>query len=527
MTEATDQRVIQAMRNPGFYDHPVERVELIETHISLIFLAGDFAYKVKKPVNFGFLDFSTLAKRRHYCHEELRLNRRFAPRLYLAVKRIGGSRDAPGLDRQPALEYAVKMRRFPQDRQLDRMLAAGRLEARHIKAFAAQIAELHHRALPVSADQPYGSPGSIIAPMLENFAQLGPLLHASASGQQLARLEQWTQHAFAALQETLRQRKTDGFIRECHGDAHLANMAWFDDQPLLFDCIEFNENLRWIDVINDIAFLVMDLDDRGETGLGWEFLNHYLQETGDYRGLTLLNFYRVYRAMVRAKVTGLRLDQGHLDEGRRRQTAQLLQSYLDLAERYTVPQATPLIITHGFSGAGKTTFARQLATVHGAIHLRSDVERKRLHGLPATAKSGSPVGGGIYSAQAFAGSYTRLRDSADTLLRSGYPVIVDATFIKRQQRQLFSRLARQLQVPLLILDFPLADQELRRRIRARQAGTDASEATVAVLDYQLEQHEPLSAAEQQRALRVQPDTGAEEISARLRTRADPGHSATP
>jgi hypothetical protein len=294
-------------------------------------------------------------------------------------------------------------------------------------------------------------------------------------------------------------------------------MAWVDDRPLLFDCIEFTENLRWIDVINDIAFLVMDLDDREQAKLGWSFLNRYLQETGDYQGLTLLNFYKVYRAMVRAKVTCLRLAQGHLNETQRSHAEKLFQSYLDLAEHYTLAQDTPLIITHGFSGSGKTTFSAQLARVHGGIHIRSDIERKRLHGLAATAESESPIDGGIYGAQAFADTYSRLRDIACMVLRSGLPAIVDATFIRQQQRELFSRLAEELHVPLIILDFPLAEEGLRQRIeqRVRGAMKDASEATVEVLDYQLEHEEPLTTIEKQLIIRVHPDTTAKAVTASL------------
>lgn len=520
--------IVQAMSEPSFYDHPVGEVELIETHISWVFLAGDFAYKVKKPVNFGFLDFSTLAKRRHYCQEELRLNRRFAPELYLGVKQIGGSLIAPSFDKKPALEYAVKMRRFPQNCQLDRMLAANQLHAWHITEFATKIAELHQLALSAEAEKSYGDPGSVIIPLLENFKQIRPLLRGSDAGvrgsdagEQLAKLEQWTRKSFENLKPALRQRKTKGFIRECHGDVHLANMAWVDDQPLLFDCIEFTENLSWIDVINDIAFLVMDLDDREQAKLGWSFLNRYLQETGDYQGLALLNFYKVYRAMVRAKVICLRLAQGHLNETERSRAEKLFQSYLDLAGHYTLSQATPLIITHGFSGSGKTTFSAQLATAYGGIHIRSDVERKRLHGLAATAESESPIDGGIYNAQAFADTYSRLREIADMVLRSGSPAIVDATFIRQQQRELFSRLAEELRVPLIILDFPLAEEGLRRRIEQRVQGAtkDASEATVEVLDYQLEHEEPLTATEKQLAIRVHPDTTAEAVTELLRKRS--------
>jgi predicted kinase len=305
-------------------------------------------------------------------------------------------------------------------------------------------------------------------------------------------------------------------------------MAWFDGQPLLFDCIEFNENLRWIDVANDIAFLVMDLDDREQATLGWSFLNRYLLETGDYQAVTLLNFYKMYRAMVRAKVICLRLAQGHLNERQRHQSETLFKSYLDLADQYTLSQVTPLIITHGLSGSGKTTFSSQLARVHGGIHLRSDVERKRLHGLAATAESESSVGCGIYNAKAFAETYSRLLDLASVVLDAGSPVIVDATFIRKHQRELFSRLAEELKVPLVFLDFPLEEEVLRLRIEQRAQGErgDASEATVEVLEYQLRHEEPLTTIEQQLAIRVEPDTTAESVTDALRKQIFSGRSVS-
>jgi aminoglycoside phosphotransferase family enzyme/predicted kinase len=512
--------IVQAMSEPLFYDHPVAEVELIETHISWVFLAGDFAYKVKKPLNLGFLDFSTLAKRRYYCQEELRLNQRFTSRLYLSLTQIGGSLDAPAINKQPALEYAVKMRRFPQNQQLDRMLSAEQLSVRHIMAFAAKIAALHQDTPAAEAGTVYGNADSVIAPALENYKQLRPLVKDSGAAELLAMLEQWTRKSFEALKPTIDQRKAKGFIRECHGDVHLANMAWFDEQPLLFDCIEFNENLRWIDVANDIAFLLMDLDDRGQANLGWSFLNRYLLETGDYQSVILLNFYKSYRAMVRAKVICMRLAQGYLNETQTSRAETLYKSYLALAEQYTLSHVTPLIISHGLSGSGKTTFCTLLARVFGAIHLRSDVERKRLYGLSPTAASESPIGGAIYSAKAFAGTYDRLRDIAGVVLRTGMPAIIDATFIKKDQRELFSRLAKDLQISLVLLDFPLSEAELRRRIaqRSRGAADDASEATLEVLEYQIEHEEPLTTIERQLAIRVSPDTTPETVAAAIRER---------
>jgi aminoglycoside phosphotransferase family enzyme/predicted kinase len=515
MKTVAANRLIQAMQKPTFYDHSVEQVELIETHISWVFLAGDFAYKVKKPVAFGFLDFSTLAKRHHYCLEEVRLNRRFAPQLYLDVKKIGGDPACIEMDGSPALDYAIRMRRFEQKDQLDRVLADGRLSVQMLVRFASMIASFHRTSPVAEAEQSYGAPQSIIGPALENFSQIRPLLPALEL-RQLTVLEKWSCKSCDDLYAFMRQRKTNGFIRECHGDVHLANMAWIDDEPILFDCIEFNDNLRWIDVINDIAFLVMDLDDRGQTKLGWHFLNRYLQESGDYEGLRLLRFYKVYRAMVRAKVTCMRLAQAGLSDAERKYDLSLYHSYLDLASSYTAKPSKRLIITHGLSGSGKSTFVRELAASCGAIHLQSDRERKRLYGHAATADSHSPPGGGIYSAQANAATYERLEQLASIALAAGYPVIVDATFLKTTQRDLLRRLAADLHLPLIIIDFIAPEAELRRRIQQRAIeGVDSSDANAGVLNYQLTEQQPLDENEQRQAITVCPETTLAEVAASL------------
>ncbi|HEY5674149.1 MAG TPA: AAA family ATPase [Malonomonas sp.] len=518
MSEQTDNRLIHAMQKPSCYDHPVTRVELIETHISWIFLAGDYAYKVKKPVNFGFLDFSTLEKRQHYCLEELRLNRRFAPQLYLDVVVIGGNPLSPRLHSRPALEYAVKMRRFEQSAQLDRLLDAGELSAKQINQFAVMLAEIHKNAPVASKDAPFGSPAAIRAPIEENFKQIRPLLPATEHPQ-LKTLELWSLTELKRLRELLMQRKAAGFIRECHGDIHLANIAWFDAQPLLFDCIEFNENLRWIDVISDSAFLLMDLDDRGEAKLGWCFLNRYLQESGDYQGLQLLRCYKVYRALVRAKVLCLRLAQAGLNSAEHAEDLARYHGYLQLAESYTTLPARALIITQGLSGSGKSSVARLLAEELGAIHLQSDRERKRLYGLAANADSSSTVAGGIYSASAHEATYAQLQKLAETVLAAGYPVIVDATFLLQAQRDCFRLLSERLQVPLIILAFSVPEAELRRRIQQRSAaGTDVSEANLQVLDLQLASQQPLNQVERQLTLNITPETNIAEIGRLLTER---------
>jgi len=501
--------LIQALQDPGCYPHPVADVQLLETHISWVLLAGEYAYKIKKPLNLGFLDFSTLKKRRHYCEEELRLNRRLAPALYLDVQGIAGSADRPRFtdpNSPEVFEYAVRMRRFPQHARLDCQLDAGRLTSRDMDEVAQRVAEFHRCAPHADADSRYGEPDTVQAPVRENFAQIDALLSRETDRRALARLADHAEHQFQALRPLLGQRKARGAIRECHGDLHLANLARLASGITAFDCIEFDPALRWIDVMSEAAFLVMDLQHRGHPDLAYRFLNAYLQHTGDYQGVAVLPYYLAYRAMVRAKVAAIESAQHH--EGT---PSPEYYAYTELARRLGDPARGAVILTHGFSGSGKTWLSQQLVEMLPAVRVRSDVERKRLFDLSAEADSGSAVGGGIYSTQAGNRTYGRLAEVARAVAKTGYPVLVDATFLERDRRRPFLELAGELDVPFAIVDCRAPERELHRRVAGRTG--DASEADLTVLKRQLQTHEPLDAGESALTLRV--DTGAPVDAAEL------------
>lgn len=513
--------LIEALLRPECYSHPVESVELVETHISWVLLTGQYAYKIKKPVDLGFLDFSTLDKRQHFCEEELRLNRRLAPQIYLGVVPVAGTAYQPRLGGAgETIEYAVKMRQFAQEMQLDRVLVRGDLRPAHIDSLAEALARFHGSILVAGHGMPFGEPAAVLAPMQENFEQIRPRVDASLH-EALSRLERWTQSRYQRLALLLAERKRTGFVRECHGDAHLANMALLGNEVVLFDCLEFNDNLRWIDVISELAFAAMDLDDRGREDLAWRLINRYLEHTGDYAGLRLLRFYQVYRALVRAKVAAIRLGQSDIEAHSRERSAQDLRSYLALAERYTHSGKPALLITHGLSGSGKSFITQELAESLGAIRLRSDVERKRLHGLSAEAHSGSGIASGLYAESATGETYARLAELARIVVQAGLTVIVDATFLKRSQRAIFAALANALGIPFAVLSMRAPERVLRERIAMRDAsGRDASEAGVEVLAHQLLNHEPIE--NEERAFVVEVDTenprARETLLSTLRTR---------
>jgi len=485
--------LIDSLQKPDLFDHPVLQFEVLETHISWVLLTGYYAYKIKKPVNFGFIDFSTLEKRRHFCHEEIRLNRRLAPQIYIDVVSITGTPDQPELDTgSPAIEYAVRMKQFAQDSLLPNILATRGIEPERMDELANTVAGFHARVDIVPDASPYGNLEHISQPVLENFKQIRANLDCTQIANTLNALETWSKQQLRTLEAFFVQRKQQGYIRECHGDMHLHNMALVDDKIVIFDCIEFNKNFYLIDVMSEIAFLVMDLEDRQEPQLAQRFLNQYLEHTGDYTGLALLNFYKVYRAMVRAKVDALRASQEKSSTPEYQKTWQDFVGYLGLAERYIKPARPCLLINHGLSGSGKSVISKKIAAQLPAIVIRSDLERKRIHGIDVTQHDIHAVDDGLYTREATEHTYQHLVTQARGLLQCGYTVIIDAANLKHAQRSLFINLAQTLSCPVIVLHFQASEAVLRQRINRRlQDGHDASDATLEVLDHQIKSAEPL------------------------------------
>ena len=497
--EATERRLaaqralVQALCDPACFPHEAGPVRLLETHISFVLLTGGFAYKIKKAVDLGFLDFTTLERRRFFCAEELRLNQRTAPNLYLDVVAVNGTRADPSIGGEgEALEYAVRMREFSQLAVAQAMLARGHLTPQHIDALALEVARFHRDAGIAGPEVEHGSAVVITAAAAQNFEQLRECALPAPCLPLIEALARWSGEEGARLHTSFERRKREGRVREGHGDLHLGNIVLIDGRPQLFDCIEFNPSFRWVDVINDAGFLVMDLYAAGHPRLAARLLNTYLEAGGDYDGAGMLRYYLVYRAVVRAKIALLRARQRSApDEAAA--DLRMLDRYLRLADELSRPPPCFIVITHGLSGSGKTTLTQTLVETAGAVRLRSDVERKRMHGLAASARSGAAVGEGLYSAATTAAVYGRLHELAAGLLAAGQPVIVDATFTQAAEREQFRALAARAGVPFVIADVQAPEHVLRTRLQARVE--DASEADTAVLDHQLRTREPLQAAE--------------------------------
>lgn len=506
-------RLIAALRSPAAYPHPVDRVDLVETHISWVLLAGERAYKIKKPVNFGFVDFSTLDRRHRFCEEEVRLNRRLSPDLYFGVVPVTDSPGgvAIGGTGRP-VEFAVAMRRFPDDALLARVLDRGELTAAHVDQLAETIAAFHAGAAVASKDEPFGSPERVWQPAGENFEHVEPGIDDATVGQ----LRDWSEAEFRARRSDFAARKEGGFVRECHGDMHLGNMLLFDGRVAVFDGIEFNDDLRWIDVLSEVAFALMDLDDRGRPDLASRLLNGYLERTGDYAGASVLPFYLVYRAMVRAKVASIRSTQAGDERERHRAEC---RHHLALADRYARHRRPAVIITHGVSGSGKTTVSQSVLEAVGAIRVRSDVERKRLFGRDPLERG---MGDALYESDATARTYGRLANWAEAIAKAGFPVVIDATFLARSLRNEFRALAERLGVPFAILDVRAEAESIRDRVARRaRAGDDASDADLEVTEAQFRTREVLAEDELGFVIPVEtgrPETVAEAVAAIDRVR---------
>ncbi|HEY9908575.1 MAG TPA: AAA family ATPase [Thermosynechococcaceae cyanobacterium] len=490
MTDTTLPPLIQQMQQPEFYPHAVtEPIDLIQTHVSYVLLTGDYVYKVKKPVNFGFLDFSSLEKRQNFCEEELRLNQRGAAGLYLGVIPLTQAGEAFRLGGDGAVvEFCVKMRQFPQSALFTELFDRGDLTEELLQRLAKTLAEFHAKAEITDEVRSYGEVEAVKLAIDENYAQTAKYIGIAQTQQHFDETKQYTDRLFLEQADLFSQRIADNWVRECHGDVHLRNIALWNDEILLFDCIEFNKPFRFVDVMFDAAYIVMDLDVRDRRDLSNAFLNAYVEQTGDWAGLQVLPLYVSRQSYVRAKVTSFLLDDPSVPESVKQEAAQTAGQYYRLAWEYTQPRQGKLILMAGLSGSGKSTVARQFARQHGAIQIRSDAVRKHLAGVALSAKGGDD----LYTPEMTERTYSRLLELGTNLAAQGYTVILDAKYDRATHRQAAIAQAQAHQIPLQILHCTAPLEVLQARIQQRQ--NDISDVTAAIVAHQA--MEPFSAEEQ-------------------------------
>jgi hypothetical protein len=506
---------------------PGAPVERIDTHISSVLLAGADAFKLKKPLRLPFLDFTTLAARRHFCAEELRINRRTAPQLYVALRPVLGPPDAPRLgraddatDAAQAIDWAVQMHRFDPAQGLDRLAARGELDAALIDQLAQAMAAFH-AALPAPpADQAApGDPDTVWRWAADNLRSLAELAGSGGARHWQAdihRLQDWSTRRFATLRPLMAERHRAGRVRECHGDLHLGNWVRLGGVPVAFDAIEFNAELRWLDPVSDLAFPFMDLLAHGRHDLAWQLVNGWFELSGDYAGAPLLGWFAVYRALVRAKVA--LIEAGQAPAALTSAPLARAEAHLQLALRLAAqggglggePASTPLLIAlGGLSGSGKSTVAQCCAEQLGALRLRSDVERKRLFGMSPRQRpgqAGAPGAERLYSTAATEATYARLFALSRALLGAGLSVVFDAASLRRSERDMRRQLAHDCGARHLLLHCSAPPAVLAARVAARtQRDDDASDADIAVLTRQRGFEEALDPTELADTLQIDTD----------------------
>ena len=506
----TPADLVEMLRDPACYPHATREIRIVETHISWVVLTGAVAYKIKKPVRFSFLDFSTLERRRHFCEEELRLNRRFAPELYLGISRLTRRGDGVRFDaadrHAPILEYAVRLREFARSCELTQLIVRDAITADDLRDFGRDVAAVHAGAQRAAETDHYGSVATVQQAVAANLTELAAIDPPVTERATVATMERSFLARGDVLAPRMQARRRAGRIRECHGDLHAGNVVQLEERLVAFDCIEFDPALRFIDIVSDASFLYMDLRSRQRPDLAYGFLDGWLERTGDHEGLELLRYYAAYRALVRAKVVVLAArarGKDPIDRG----TAAKTTAYLELAARLLAPQRPLLLVMVGMSGSGKSWLSQRLTASLPALRIRSDVERKRLAGLAADAATRSGPGTGLYTPQFNALTYERLNDCARHALRGGENTILDAAFLKHSERAAALRLAAELDVPCLLVACSAPLEVLRRRITQRAGqGTDASEATLEVLERQRGYFESFTSSEEATLVRVDTST---------------------
>ena len=483
----THPKLVPAMFRPEFYPHRPEHVEFVQTHASYIFIAGDYVYKVKKAVNFDFLDFTTIERRRFYCNEELRLNRRLAPDVYLDVLEIGeDERGNIVLGKgERIVDYAVLMRKLPRDRMLQTLLQQGKIDRPIMDVVARKLVDFHAHAATGGNIDEIGGVETMHRNHDENFEETRNYINITIPEYQYRFIKYYAYDFMNKNQALLAKRVKDHKIRDCHGDLHLEHICIIDsgtrshegdaltkdyspDDIIIFDCIEFNERFRYEDVASEVAFLAMDFDYSGYPDCADAFVAAYIRHSGDREIHSLLNFYKCYYAYVRGKVISFRLGENSINPDEREEETSAASRHFDLAYTYSARLEKPtLILMAGLTGTGKSVRANSLAPRIGADIIRTDVLRKEMLHIEPGERHAEAFGAGIYAEDVTRNAYDRALELAAKKLTEGASVIIDATFGNREDRKNALMLAERLHADSFIIECICPENIVKERLELR------------------------------------------------------------
>jgi uncharacterized protein len=497
------KRLLKSLLKPSAYDEPTSTVRLVQTHVSFLFITDHFVYKIKKPVDLGFLNFTTLDRRRFYCNEEVRLNRRLCPDIYLGVLEVRESSHGVNLRGEgTVIDYAVKMKRLPEERMLDRLLEEDAVSVDDIRRIARVIAAFHLAAERGGEIDKYGSIQSIRKNWDENFLQVSGFIDSTIDRRDLGIIHEWVDRFMSAHEGVFEERVRQGFIRDCDGDIHAENIC-LADYVCIFDCIEFSSRFRYCDTAADIAFLLMDFDCHGKRGFSRILQHEYLERTGDEGMPGLIRFYKVLRAVIRGKVESLRLRDPHIPDDEKRAAQERARRYFRLARGYCLLDnlAPTLVVMCGLTGSGKSTIAAALGFELGVTVVSSDRVRKELAALPESARVLAAYEEGMYAPEFTAATYRELLHRTEQALAGGETVIADATFRYRSDRLRFRELAARSGASFVIIHVVCPEKLVRQRLHERGKRSDeVSDGRWEIFLHQKEDFEPLTEDEGMRIL---------------------------
>ena len=497
-------KLFQAMETPSFYPHRVGRIEQRETHISKVFLTGDYVYKIKKPVNLEFLDFTTLEKRRHYCYREVILNRRLSHNVYLDVVAISfhdgkyyfSESDNP-------IEYAVKMRQLTENRSMVQLLKKTKFDRKNIDDLALILSDFYSQGHSSEPIHSFGAWKNIQANCEENFKQTTAFTGEILDKQIFQIVRSATLSFLRRRKELFDNRSESGKIRDCHGDLRTGHIYFVNDGIQIIDCIEFNDRFRFHDIASDIAFLAMDLDYQGFPQIASHFLSAYVKYSKDQEVFVLIDFYKCYRAFVRCKVNCMRLHEGGLTEKLKSKLLKETMKYLDLSYQYAVKFTRPTLwVVCGMPGSGKSTISRELSKEFGIKTFNSDVIRKELFGMKPNNPADMPFGKGIYSKGASRLTYGKLLLLAGEEIEKGNSAVLDATYSNEHHRDEALRMAKDKDVNIVFVECVLKEELTKKRLSNRKDDFQVSDARLSHFEYFKNKFKPFNKVDDVMHIRV-------------------------